>query len=282
MNTVFPEFELAMGQMLVEDGRMDRNLKRAEQMVTDAARKDCHAIVLPECLDVGWTHPSARELAKEIPGETSDRLCQVAKRNRIIVVAGLSERDGDRIYNSAVLIDEMGRILTKHRKINELAIAHDLYSIGNLLSVAETRLGTIAVNICADNFEDSLAIGHVQARMGAHFVLSPCSWAVEAEHDNAKEPYGGFWMKSYQPLCKLYGITVVGVSNVGWITAGPWKGRKVIGCSLAIGPEGEVLARGPYGPEAESLIMVRLQARPREVRGTEYGPFLRKKGYRGP
>ncbi len=282
MSTVFPESKLAMGQMLVEDGKMERNLERAEQMVIEAARKNCDIIVLPECLDVGWTHPSARELAKEIPGETSDRLCQAAERNRIMLVAGLSERDSSRIYNSAILVDEKGRILIKHRKINELTIAHDIYSIGNLLSVAETRLGTIAVNICADDFEDSLAIGHVQARMGAHFIFSPCSWAVEAEHDNAKEPYGEFWLKSYRKLCKLYGITVVGVSNVGWITAGPWKGRKVIGCSLAVSPEGEVLAQGPYGPDAESLIIVKIQAKPREVKGTEYGSFLKRKGYRGP
>ena len=282
MSAVYPEFKLGMGQMLVEGGKVDENLEHAEKMVSEARRKDCQVIVLPECLDIGWAHPSARELAKPIPGETSSRLCQAAKHNGIIVVAGLSERVGNRIYNSAILADENGEILVKHRKINELAIAHDLYSIGNMLSIAETRFGTIAVNICADNFQDSLAIGHVQARMGAHFIFSPSAWAVKADHDNAKEPYGQFWIESYRQLCKLYGITIIGVSNVGWITAGPWKGRKVIGCSLALGPEGDVLAQGPYGPDAECLITVRLQAKLRNIKGTEYSPFLKKRGYRGP
>ncbi len=282
MSTLFPEFKLAMGQILVEGGKVDENLERAEKIVGEARRKDCQVIVLPECLDVGWTDPSARELAKPIPGETSNRLCQAAECNEMIVVAGLSERVGSRIYNSAILVNENGKILVKHRKINELAIAHDLYNIGNVLSVAETRFGTIAVNICADNFRDSLAIGHVQARMGAHFIFSPSSWAVEADHDNTKEPYGKFWIESYRQLCRLYGITIVGVSNVGWITAGPWKGRKVIGCSLAIGPEGEILAQGPYGPDAEFLITVKLQARSRDIKGTQYGQFLRKRGYTEP
>jgi len=60
----------------------------------------------------------------------------------------------------------------------------------------------------------------------------------------SKSPYGETWLRAYRELCRLYGISIVGVSNVGWITDGPWKGRKVIGCSLAVGPMGEVLAKG--------------------------------------
>jgi len=279
---LFPECALAMGQMLVEGGKIDKNIERAEEMIREASRRDCEIIVLPECLDAGWTHPSARKIAEEIPGKTSERFCRAAKSNRIMVVAGLTELDDDRIYNSAILVDENGKILLKHRKINVLTIAQDLYSIGNTLSVTETRFGTIGINICADNFLNSLAIGHVLARMGAHFIFSPSSWAVEPDHDNKEQPYGAEWEKSYAQLCRLYGITVIGVSNVGWITAGPWKGRKVIGCSLAMGPEGEILAKGPYGPDAETLVTVTVQARRRRVKGTQYGQFLREKGYTGP
>ncbi len=277
----YPKFRLGMSQMLVEGGNLEANLRRAEEMISKAAEETCKVIVLPEVLDVGWIHPSARELAEEIPGRTADRLCRAAERAGIIVVAGLAERDKERLYNSAVLIDDSGRILVKHRKINELNVAHDLYSIGDRLAVAETELGTIGVNICADNFPNSLAIGHVLARMGAHFIFSPSAWAVKADHDNAKNPYGKLWEDAYSTLCKLYGITIVGVSNVGWITAGPWNGMKVIGCSLAMGPEGQVLAKGPYGPDAEALVTVELQAKPRDAKGTDYGDYLKKRGYQG-
>jgi len=279
---VFTKFKLAMGQMLVEGGRIGENLKRAEEMISKASEEKCQVIVLPECLDVGWAHPTARLLATKIPGETSDRLCRVAERNSIMVVAGLTEREGDRIHNSALLIDQLGRILLRHRKINLLDIEQDLYSVGNTLSVVETEFGMMGVNICADNFRNSLAIGHVQARMGAHFLFSPSAWAVDSDHDNTKDPYGEEWRRSYHELSRLYGISVVGVSNVGRIEGGPWRGKKVIGCSLAVGTEGEVLAKGPYGHDAEALITFRLQARPRDVRGTDYGPYLRGKGYEGP
>ena len=98
---------------------------------------------------------------------------------------------------------------------------------------------------CADNSGTSLAIGHVLARMGAQLILSPSAWAVDADHDNDREPYGKLWLDSYSELARLYDLTVIGVSNVGRMTAGPWEGRKVIGRSLALGPGGPVLARGP-------------------------------------
>jgi hypothetical protein len=51
---------------------------------------------------------------------------------------------------------------------------------------------------------------------------------------------------------------VVGVSNVGWLTAGPWRGRKCIGCSLAVGADGETLVQGSYGVTAEELLVIDL------------------------
>ena len=51
--------KLALGQMLVEGGEPAANLERAVAMIEEAARRGCQIVVLPECLDVGWTHPSA-------------------------------------------------------------------------------------------------------------------------------------------------------------------------------------------------------------------------------
>ncbi|MGC9317957.1 MAG: nitrilase-related carbon-nitrogen hydrolase, partial [Armatimonadota bacterium] len=48
--------------MLVEGGQLQDNLARAERMIQRAAEEDCAIVVLPEALDAGWTHPSAREL----------------------------------------------------------------------------------------------------------------------------------------------------------------------------------------------------------------------------
>jgi predicted amidohydrolase len=273
---------IGMGQILVEPGRPQANLGRAVDAIQQAASQGCRLVVLPECLDLGWGDPSARDLAQPIPGPHVLRLQDVARKHGIHVAAGLVERAGDRLFNAAVLISPSGDILLHHRKINELDICLDLYSVGDRLGVAQTNLGTIGLDICADNFGNSLAVGHVVCRMGAQIIVSPSAWAVDADHDNAKEPYGKLWLDSYTELSRLYEVTVIGVSNVGWITGGPWRGRKVIGCSLAVGPGGQVLAKGPYGEGAVALIPVEVELRPPIGTGTGIASVLEQRDYRGP
>ncbi len=271
-----------MGQMLVEAGKVEGNLARAGRMIQEAAARDCKIIILPECLDIGWTHPQAKQLAEPVPGATSDRLAAAAKETGIYVVAGITEKAGEKIYNTALLISPAGEILLKHRKINVLDIAQDVYAIGDRLGVADTEIGRIGIDICADNFPTSLVFGHSLARMGADMILSPSAWAVVAEHDNEKEPYGAEWVESYTTLGRLYDITIVGVSNVGAITAGPWQGRRCIGCSLAVGPGGKILAKGDYGAGAEQLIVIEIQIASAKKTGTDIAPMLHEKGYQGP
>ena len=268
--------KIGMGQMLVETGQPRRNIERALAMITSAGAAGCNVIVLPECLDVGWTHPSAARLAEAIPGERSAALADAARAAGIWVVAGLTERHGDEIYNTAVLLSPDGSLELRHRKINELDIATSLYSTGTGLAIARTRIGAIGVDICADNFPDSLTFGHSLARMGAQVLLSPCAWAVDADHDNAKDPYGQLWLDAYMPLARMYDLTVIGVSNVGWLTDGPWKGRKCIGCSLAVGPQG-VLLQGPYGEDAEAMMTVDVELRQPIGRGTGFAEALRRR-----
>jgi len=59
---------VGMAQTLVEGGRPGPNLDRAVAAIESACELGCRLVVLPECLDLGWTDPSARELAVPIPG----------------------------------------------------------------------------------------------------------------------------------------------------------------------------------------------------------------------
>lgn len=272
-------FRLGMGQILVVGGAPKENLGKAVDMIRRASDEGCSVVVLPECLDLGWTHPSARRKSEPIPGSNSRRICMAARRSSVYVAAGLVERSGDRVYNSAILVSPEGRILAKHRKINELSIARGLYSIGSSLGVVETPLASVGIAICADNFPNSLVFGHSLARMGCNLLLSPSAWAVDADYDNAKKPYGETWKRGYRLLGKLYDLTTVGVSNVGWMTAGPWKGRKCIGCSLAVGPGGEILGQGSFGEEAEELIVVDVRPQGPIAWGTDFAAVLKQRGY---
>ena len=52
--------KLALLQMLVEPGRKEANLARAEQRIAEAAARGADIVLLPEAMPIGWTHPTAR------------------------------------------------------------------------------------------------------------------------------------------------------------------------------------------------------------------------------
>jgi len=256
---------LALAQMLVLPGELAGNLARAEERIATAAARGADIILLPEVLDCGWSHPSARELAGSIPdGDACRRLRAAARLHRVYVCAGLGERTassgqrGSEVFNAAVLIDPQGEVILHHRKINELGFARSLYSAGDRLGVVETPWGRIGLMICADAFVPGQILGRSLCLMGAEVILSPCAWAVPADHDNVREPYGQLWLDNYGPVARDFGVWIAGCSNVGPLAAGEWRGRKCIGSSLVCNPKGELVLRADYGEAADALLLTRL------------------------
>ena len=268
-------FKLALAQMRVEGGAKDTNLLRAERHIADAAAAGAHVVLLPEALNVGWMHTSARTDADVIPdGEACTRLRQAARQHQMYVCAGLIERTAGQLFNAAVLIGPTGEILLHHRKLNELDLAHDLYAQGDRLGVVSTPLGTFGLMICADGFAPSQMVSRTLGLMGADVILSPCAWAVPAEHDNTRTPYGQLWLDNYCPVARDFRLWIAGCSNVGVIDEGPWRGRPCIGSSYVIDPKGAIAVQGPYGVDAETILLVNVSPEPRPARGDQWATRL--------
>ena len=64
-------YKLAMAQMKVVGGEQDQNLTTATERIKEAAENGAKIALLPEALDFGWTHSSAKEGAGPIPGGKS-------------------------------------------------------------------------------------------------------------------------------------------------------------------------------------------------------------------
>jgi len=267
-----------MVQLLVEGGEPDRNLARAVEWIGKAADQGCDLALLPEVLDLGWTHPSAKNEATPIPGPRSDLLCRAAAEKGLFICAGLTEAEGGRVYNTAVLIDDQGNLILKYRKINVLVVGQEFYSVGQTLSVVETPFGIIGVDICSDNYSDSLEIGHVLARMGAQVILSPSAWTSEYHFTEDQDPYGAKWFGPYHHLASLFDLVVIGCTSVGYIVGGPYEGKKMVGNSLVVGREG-VIARGRYNEFATDLVVAEVAVPVRQEKGTAIGEMLKRKGY---
>ena len=260
-------FKLAMIQMRVDGGERVANLRRARERLDEAASRGAEVAVLPEALNLGWAHPSARRAAEPVPdGPTGECLRESARRHRLFLCAGLIERCGDMVFNSALLISPTGEVLLHHRKLNELELAHEFYAQGDRLAVAATPLATFGVMICADAFARGQVVSRALGLMGASVILSPCAWAVPADHDNLREPYGQLWRDNYGPVARDFRLWIAGVSNVGAISCGPWAGRKCIGCSLLVSPDGKEILQGPYGVDAETILFSDIDPQPRPAR----------------
>jgi predicted amidohydrolase len=248
---------IAMAQMLVQFSNPEANLARAKNMIDQAAAKNAHIIILPEVLDLGWPYNPASNLAQPIPGPRTQLLANAAKENHLYILAGLTERAQDRIYNAAIFLSPEGKLLHLHRKINTLQEVEPIYAIGDRLAVVPTPFGTVGIDICADSFAPM--IPQTLCKMGANMILSPCAWAVPPDHDNTKTPYGQSWLDAFTPICKTYHTAFIAVSNVGPVTHGPWKNWNCIGNSLALAPDATLLARANHGPNAQQLLTIDLQ-----------------------
>lgn len=254
---------LAVVQLRVEPDAREGNLARALAAVDAAAAAGADVVLLPEALPLGWMAATSTGWDEPIPDGLACRALRgAAARHGVHVCSGLVERAGDRLFNAAVLVGPGGDVLLHHRKIHELAIARPLYDRGDRLGVADTPFGRMGLMICADAFSPGEAIARSLAEMGAGLILSPCAWAVPPTHDEAAEPYGELWRGCYGAVARAYGISIAGASCVGPITAGPWAGHACIGRSLVVGPDGEVVATGPYGEGAETTLLVEVVSAP--------------------
>jgi predicted amidohydrolase len=271
--------KLGLGQLLVEGTEPERNFERAERLIKRAKSENCDIILLPETIDFAWTHPDALKEAQPIPGKYSYLFCELAKKYDVWICVGLTEKMGTSNFNTALLIDNFGNIIGKHRKINLLTVEFPYYDVGQKLEVFDTPFGKIGLNICADNYLDAIDIGHVLARMGAQLILAPSSWTVEHSITEGEDPYRDKWIRPLGILAKAHGLIVASATSVGYIVGGPYEGKKMVGCSLCIGKEG-IIAQGMLNEFAGELVLAEFEMPQKLEKGIEIGMKMKEKGFK--
>lgn len=269
---------IGMAQLLVEGGEPERNLQRAETLVKKAVEQNANLVLLPETLDLAWTHPSAFNEAEPIPGPRSSFFCTLAKQHQVWLCLGLTELENKSRYNTALLINPIGEIIYKHRKINLLEVEFPYYEPGTQLGVINTPFGLVGINICADNYFDSLHLAHSLARMNAQIILSPSSWTVDYSITEEMDPYKEKWIAPLSHIARLYEIPFVSTTSVGYIVGGPYEGKKMVGCSLAVSKDGSYV-QGEFNEFAGDLKVVELELGSQKWKGTQYAQMLKLKGY---
>lgn len=231
---------IAMCQIVCLDGDRRGNFARIENAVEEAARAGAQIACLPETAIYGWVNPEAHRRAHPIPGEDSQRLCEIAKRHAVMLCVGLAEKEGTRLYDAALLIDGEGRVLLKHRKIILLSeLMTPPYTSGDDIRVARTSFGPVGVLICADTHEPEILAR--MAELQPALLLVPYGYAAPEE---AWPKHGRALERVVTNTAKAVAAPTIGTNLIGRITHGPWAGRPYGGHSVAADRTGRILVTG--------------------------------------
>ncbi len=242
-----------MAQIFSLDGDRSGNFVRVENAIREAKNGAAEIVCFPETVILGWVNPEAHERACPIPGEDSGRLCELAKKYKICLCAGLAEKSGTNLYDSAVLIDEKGGIVLKHRKINILTeLMTPPYAPGKNARAVETKFGKIGLLICADTHKDEIL--NRMAALKPDLLLVPYGYA---ELENNWPEHGKELEKVVKKAARKTAAPVVGTNLVGEITKGAWKGRIFGGHSVAADKNGKTLTIAADRDRDIKIISVR-------------------------
>jgi len=150
----------------------ENNLKLWCEQIDAAGKLGLDVVCLGEAITMVGTGCSVKDCAEPMPGPATRQLADAARKNRIWVVAGLTEQAGDVVYNTAVLLDRRGRIAGKYRKIH---LPREEWKQGvrpgNVYPVFETDFGKVAIQICYDWFFPEPAA--IFALKGARIIFAP-------------------------------------------------------------------------------------------------------------
>ncbi|HNZ48494.1 MAG TPA: carbon-nitrogen hydrolase family protein [Candidatus Hydrogenedentes bacterium] len=127
--------------------------RQFEPLIRQASEAKVDLLVLPESIPTTGTGKPHHEMAETIPGTMSDYFAEMAEKYHLYIVAGLTERAGSLIYNTAILADPAGALVGKYRKAslprNEIEAG---ITPGTDYPVFSTPIGRIGIMICYDGF----------------------------------------------------------------------------------------------------------------------------------
>ena len=142
-----------------------------EPMIEEAARQKADLAVLPETLTYGHGATYAA-VAEPVPGPSTAYFGELARKHHLYLVPGLVERDGQLIYNVAVLIAPDGKIAGKYRKVclprSEIESG---VTPGHDYPVFDTSLGKVGMMVCYDGFFPEVA--RELSNRGAEIIAWP-------------------------------------------------------------------------------------------------------------
>ncbi|MGH7069715.1 MAG: nitrilase family protein [Acetobacteraceae bacterium] len=246
------------------------NIAKTLRLIDEAAGKGARLLVMPELCNSGYMFDSrtqAFKLAEEVPaGPTARVWIGKAREHGLHIVAGIAEREGQSLYNSAVVIGPQGHIGT-YRKTHLWNAENLFFEPGNLgFPVLQTPIGRIATFICYDGwFPESYRLCALQ---GADIVCIPTNWVPIPGQAEGREAMANVLVMA---AAHTNSVFVAAADRVGTERGQPFEGQSII-----VSYTGWPIA-GPASRDREEIISARvnLSDARRKRNWNEYNQVLR-------
>lgn len=236
-----------------DESKQDR-IAHAEELIESAS--DCDLILLPEIWNIGWwSFDLYREASEPIEGETITRIGEKARKANAYIMAGsIVERSGDSLYNTAVLLDPGGHVITTYRKAHLVGFAGareaELMKGGNRIVSVKTDVGILGLSICYDlRFPEPFRKMVIQH--GVEIILHATAWPLVRLDDYRDTCH----VRANENLCYLLSCDSAGFN----------RGKQYAGHSTIVDPWGSRLSSaGLYETVAKAQIDISEMYRIRE------------------
>ncbi|WP_320017840.1 nitrilase-related carbon-nitrogen hydrolase [Labilibaculum manganireducens] len=190
--------------------------------------KEADLVVLPELSNTGYNFDSkeeAFELSETVKDSVFlDFIQESCLQHNFTVATGFSEKDGDQLYNSAVLMNATGLVGT-YRKLHLFMNEKNIFEKGNLglpvFIVDDVKIGIL---VCFDWMFPE--VWRKLALQGVDLILHPSNLVL---------PYAQSVIPSYALVNRIFIATANRI--------GTEKELSFTGQSVIVNPKGEVIAK---------------------------------------
>jgi predicted amidohydrolase len=250
LSTTLDEAKIKIGciQMQPAIGNVEANVAHSIGLINRAVGLGARLVVLPELCNSGYMFQSREEAfaaSEPVPaGPTVRAWSETAARHKLHLVAGICERDGAKLFNSAVLIGPAGYIGT-FRKVHLWNEENLYFEPGDLgFPVFHTAIGRIGMAICYDGwFPETYRLCALQ---GADIVCVPTNWVPIPGQAEGREAMANILAMAAAHSNSIY---IACADRVGTERGQPFEGQ-----SLIVGYTGWPVA-GPASRDREEILV---------------------------
>lgn len=214
------------------------NLECLVQRLAEIAHYQPDLICLPECTFTGYLYDEDdfKQFAEPIPGSITEQMGQLAGKYATHLCFGLLEVTESGVYNSAVLLDRTGKIILRHRKIEE----KPPFVNGDIVSSVDTELGRLGLLICGDLFNKDVTR---KLDPSLNLLIMPMARSFDKCSPDIDR-----WISEerqvYIEAVKAVSVTTLIVNALEINTDAPSFGGAMI-----VNANGELLAESPHGTD---------------------------------